>query len=319
VTLPRRPRFSRWRRLPGIFRTGDRRPIDSGTELDRLILYVPARILDLAEELAERAGAPTVQDYCALLLMHALENERVQQKVSDFEARRGPLEGLKQIADDPAYLVEWQEQSEARPEGGPRRDRDAGTAGPVRDEALLIELPAPVPEGFADATGVEAENEYPVFRTPESAVDEPSPPGAADPPVVSIITLNPTVRPMSEQNAIEIIARHVGAGDDDWGFLPCLRRGEGVSMGKVAELTKALGQLEDELQGSPVIDRRAAHALHRLALESQVLLTDAWPGAFDERVVAAIRTVQEAVERILSGQDIRYYPTPTAPASEQAL
>ena len=48
--------------------------------------------------------------------------------------------------------------------------------------------------------------------------------------------------------------------------------------------------------------------LHRLALESQVLLTDAWPGAFDERVITAIRTVQEAVERILSGQDIRYYP-----------
>ena len=51
-----------------------------------------------------------------------------------------------------------------------------------------------------------------------------------------------------------------------------------------------------------------AHALHRLALESQVLLTDAWPGAFDARMIATIRTVQEAVERILSGQDIRYYP-----------
>ena len=59
--------------------------------------------------------------------------------------------------------------------------------------------------------------------------------------------------------------------------------------------------------------------LHRLALESQVLLTDAWPGVFDERVITAIRTVQEAVERILSGQDIRYYPTPQAPASERTL
>ena len=39
------------------------------------------------------------------------------------------------------------------------------------------------------------------------------------------------------------------------------------------------------------------------------LLTDAWPGVFDERVITAIRTVQEAVERILSGQDIRYYPS----------
>jgi hypothetical protein len=51
--------------------------------------------------------------------------------------------------------------------------------------------------------------------------------------------------------------------------------------------------------------------LHRLSLESQVLLTDAWPGVFDERMIAAIRSVQEAVERILSGQDIRYYSNPS--------
>ena len=54
--MPKRPRFSRWRRLPGVFRTGDHRPTDSGTDLDRIILYVPARILDLAEALAEKAG-----------------------------------------------------------------------------------------------------------------------------------------------------------------------------------------------------------------------------------------------------------------------
>ncbi len=59
--------------------------------------------------------------------------------------------------------------------------------------------------------------------------------------------------------------------------------------------------------------------LHRLALESQVLLTDAWPGVFDERVITAIRTVQEAVERILSGQDIRYYPAPATSGSERRL
>ena len=47
--VAKRPRFSRWRRLPGVFRTGENRPTDSGTELDRIILYVPARILDLAE------------------------------------------------------------------------------------------------------------------------------------------------------------------------------------------------------------------------------------------------------------------------------
>ena len=128
--MPKRPRFSRWRRLPGVFRTGDNRPTDSGTELDRIILYVPARILDLAEALAEKAGVPTVQDYCALLLMQALENERVQQKVADFEARRGPLEGLKQIADDPDYLAEWQEQFR----------REAGRAAP--EQAAIMMRPA---------------------------------------------------------------------------------------------------------------------------------------------------------------------------------
>jgi hypothetical protein len=47
------------------------------------------------------------------------------------------------------------------------------------------------------------------------------------------------------------------------------------------------------------------------------LLTDAWPGAFDEHMVMAIRIVQEAVERILSGRDIRYYPTPQEPGRER--
>ena len=42
MSAPRRPRFSRWRRLPGVFRTGEHRPTDSGTDLDRIILYIPA-------------------------------------------------------------------------------------------------------------------------------------------------------------------------------------------------------------------------------------------------------------------------------------
>ena len=130
TTVPKRPRFSRWRRLPGVFRTGEHRPTDSGTDLDRIILYVPARILDLAEALAEKAGVPTVQDYCALLLMQSLENERVQQKVADFEARRGPLEGLKQIADDPDYLAEWQERSDAKPDGPPQSGPNQDASGP---------------------------------------------------------------------------------------------------------------------------------------------------------------------------------------------
>jgi hypothetical protein len=93
------------------------------------------------------------------------------------------------------------------------------------------------------------------------------------------------------------------------GFLPCLRRGEAVPPAKVAELEAALEKLEQELRGSQTLDRRLAHNLYRLALESQVLLTDAWPGAFDTRVIQAIRTVQEAVERILSDQDVRFYPS----------
>ena len=93
--VAKRPRFSRWRRLPGVFRTGDNRPEDSGTELDRIILYVPARILDLAESLAEKAGVPSIQDYCGLLLMRAIENERVRQKVADIELTAGPARGIE--------------------------------------------------------------------------------------------------------------------------------------------------------------------------------------------------------------------------------
>ncbi len=99
-----------------VFRTGDHRPGTSGTELDRIILYVPARILDLAEALAEKAGVASIQDYCALLLMRAIEDERVRQKIAGFESRRGPLEGLKEIADDPDYLAEWHKRSDEKAE-----------------------------------------------------------------------------------------------------------------------------------------------------------------------------------------------------------
>ena len=113
--MAKRPRFSRWRRLPPVFRTGENRPIGTGNELDRIILYLPSRLLDLAEVLAEKAGIPAIQEYCERLLIQAIEAEQVRQKVSGFEARRGPLEGLKEIAEDPDYLAEWQPRSEARP------------------------------------------------------------------------------------------------------------------------------------------------------------------------------------------------------------
>ncbi len=317
--MPKRPRFSRWRRLPGVFRTGDNRPTNSGTELDRIILYVPARILDLAEALAEKAGVATVQDYCALLLMQSLENERVHQKVADFEARRGPLEGLKQIAADPDYLAEWQESSDAKPDGPPQSgpNHDAtGQIALVRNESM----PVDIVYSEVEVRPLESDADSPGRPEDKPAADDErqSIPDSPDAGMIPTVSLNPTVLKMSDSLAADVILRHAGSGEDQWGFLSCLRRGEPVPGAKSAELIYALNQLEEELRGSDSIDRRTAHGLHRLALESQVLLTDAWPGVFDERVITVIRSVQEAVERILSGQDIRYYPAPQAPASERS-
>ncbi len=303
-----------------MFRTGDHRPTDSGTALDRIILYIPARILDLAEVLAEKAGVPTVQDYCALLLMETLEKERVRQKVSDFEARRGPLEGLKQIANDPDYLAEWQESSGAKPDGpshsGPTHDA-SGQIALAHQEPMIVDLVhseiddgprEPTFEPFVDGEdGQEAGG-----KRPTSPIERPA-------HVIPIVSLKPAVLKMSDSLATDVISRHTGSQDDQWGFLPCLRRGEAVPPVKAAELIYALNQLEEDLKGVQAIDRRTAHGLHRLALESQVLLTDAWPGVFDERVITVIRTVQEAVERILSGQDIRYYSAPQSQAAERSL
>ncbi len=39
-----------------------------------------------------------------------------------------------------------------------------------------------------------------------------------------------------------------------------------------------------------------------------MLLTDAWPAlASDQATLDVLRMVQESVERVLSGEDIRYY------------
>ncbi len=103
--------------------------------------------------------------------------------------------------------------------------------------------------------------------------------------------------------------RHAGQAEDDpHAFLPALRRGAAVPASEVAELAQALHELELEHRDKPEMDRRLTFALHRLAFESQILHTDAWPGVFDLWTVDMLRAVQEAVERILSGQDIRYYP-----------
>ena len=67
--------------------------------------------------------------------------------------------------------------------------------------------------------------------------------------------------------------------------------------------------LEVEYRDAEAIDRRLAFALHRLAFESPDPASPTpGPAPFDAWTVDTVRAVQEAVERILSGQDIRYYP-----------
>ena len=107
--------------------------------------------------------------------------------------------------------------------------------------------------------------------------------------------------------AAAIVVRHAGQSDAySHGFLACLRRGDTPTSESLTELNDALKSLEAESRDATAIDRSLAFALHRLAFESQILHTDAWPGRFDEWTVNAIRYIQEAVERVLSGQDIRY-------------
>ena len=287
-----RKRFSRWRRLPPVFRSGEHRLPGYEDESQRLTVYLPGGLLDLAEQLAELADVPTIQEYCTRLLAHALENERDSRRVADVESQRGPLEGLKEIAQDPQYLAEWRNQHE-RHDGEPD---------------FTPEMTVPI--GFFQAPEAADETDEPA-----EAEQDGEPPGK--PLTIRIETRQRFVEPVVSERmvpevidggALDVVWNHVGAGDaEPQGFLPCLRRGESASVAKTAELLEALRQLEQEYQGRDGLDRGLAYALHRLSLESQVLMTEAWPGAFDEAAVGAIRSVQEMVERILSGQDVRYY------------
>jgi hypothetical protein len=253
--LAKRPMYSRWKRLPGLYRTGDEHLPDPHAEPLRLTLYLPGTLIDWAEEQARRAGAGSVQEYCTSLLRRAIEAAHDRRKVEESEARRATLEGLAAISADPEYLAEL--SAEMQPTA-----TTAEPFAPIR----LIEDPANSAE----------------------------------------------MRPMRFilSPAALAIRRHAGLDEveDPMAFLPSLRRGEAVPLSSVTELETAMAELEVQLRDSPSIDRRIAHALHRLAFEGQILHTDAWPGVFDEWTLASIRAVQEAAERILSGEDIRYLP-----------
>ena len=78
--VPERPPFSRFRRLPGLFRTGEARPPEPHEEPQLLSLYLPGPDARSAEGLAMRDGGQTVQEYCEALLMRALDAEDARSR-----------------------------------------------------------------------------------------------------------------------------------------------------------------------------------------------------------------------------------------------
>jgi hypothetical protein len=257
--------------LPGIYRFGDQKPPDPGLEPQRISLYLPDRLLERAEAQALRSGFDTVQHYCEHLLTRAIENEHAREVMEEAEAKRGPLEGLDAVANDPAYLAEW--TASASPRG--RRNAQPSNNPPPDD-------PAPDTLILMDDTS---------SKTPE-----------------------PSAEP-SQSPAAKVVLRHAAMlGDDPSGFLPTLRRQETIDASSAQELIRALHDLEVELRAATRLDRRLAYALHRLAFEGQVLLTDGWSDLpIDEGTVDVLRIVQEAVDRVLSGEDIRYYAPGAGP------
>jgi hypothetical protein len=255
--VAKRLRFSRFRRLPGIYRFGERKPPDPGLDEQRLTLYLPVKILDQAEAQAQRLGFETVQRYCQELLEQAISAERAREVVEATQAKRGPLEGLHEIANDPSYLAEW----------SAHRERST----PTKEER----------NAMPPSDGENAEGAAPRL-----------PAGEALPSL-----------------AMRVVLRHAALeGDDAAGFLATLRRGEPLDAAATQELLQALRDLEVALRSATTIDRRLAYALHKLAFEGQVLLTDAWSTEpVDEGTVDVLRIVQECVDRVLSGEDIRYF------------
>ena len=252
--MAKRPR-NLWRRPGNSFRIGQRGPTPANLDEQRLTLYLPAQLLDWAEDQAVKAGESTVQVYCARLLGTAIEAEHSRGTVADAEAKRGALEGFRAITDDPEYLADW--LSSASPKE-------------TRHEIQITE-------------SNESPNPFPA-ETAKMPTSGPSPAALA-------------------------VLHHAAMVDNDPGaFLATLRRGESVPDLAVGELLQALNALEVEYRSAQSIDRRVAYALHRLAFEGQILHTDAWPGALNAETVNTLRVVQEAVDRILSGEDIRYYP-----------
>jgi hypothetical protein len=286
--MSRRLAYSRWRRLPGVFRSGERRQVGPGEDPERLTLYLPARVLDLATELAAGAGAPTMQAFCEALLRRAIEaaadDAATPGRPRPDDARGAPFEGLDAIANDPDYLAEWSQSRASRElEGDLDHDSDFDSAFPSG--------PAPAP----------APDEEDGRMNPFDEEDGPGP--AGEPAAVTIPrAVAVEIRLDELEEPFRRVLHHAAlAGEPPPAALASLRAGIAVEPDAARELVEALETLVDRLRGVPALDRRLAFALHRLTLESQILLTETWPGlANDPLQVEVLRRVQDLVDRLFA-------------------
>jgi hypothetical protein len=241
------------------------------SEPARLVLYLPDATLAAAEELATRRRLGSVQSYCEELLRQAIEADRIRAQLDEAESRRGRLEGLDQVANDPEYLREWSDSKGPRIIGVAHEENSP--------EVVIPAYWAGRPESVPAVEGGSRERE---------GVGEMS---------------------WLEGPASEVVLRHAGLLDGSLpGLLPSLRLGEALSGELARELLRALADLEAGMREARSIDRTLAYALHKIAFEGQVLVSEGWAGAaWDEESIGILRMVQESVDRILSGEDIRYY------------
>ena len=74
--LAKRPKYSRWRRLPTAYWISEHKGPDPREEPQRITLYLPAKLLDMAEAQASKARVETLQAYCEELLARAILGEK---------------------------------------------------------------------------------------------------------------------------------------------------------------------------------------------------------------------------------------------------
>lgn len=108
---------------------------------------------------------------------------------------------------------------------------------------------------------------------------------------------------------LSVVERHAGLSPNstDPSLAACLSTGSIPSSSSLAELASTLEALHNHFTSEPHLPRPAAFALHRLALVAQVFITGSWYASTpDPTLLSSLRWIQEAVDRILSGQEIRY-------------